>query len=171
MKLKTWLAAACLLVAPSSAFAAVYDFTSTETSALGNPTYSFALDTATAMLGSMGSTVFSNVTIDNSGVSDPGQTVTLTSPETLASSLFFLLDTDVPGPKPFATGTGSSVAFIPGRYVIADGATDGEGILTISQASVSAAPEPSAWSLMIAGVGFAGLALRRARTVAERRLA
>ncbi len=162
MRLSLYAAALlCAAVLPSSAFAAVYDFSSTETSALGSPSYSFDIDTSTG-IASGGATLFSNVTIDDSGVSSSGNTVTFASPTELGSSSFFFIDTDTPT-KDFGAGAGPAVIFNPGIYKIADGETDGEGSLVISQVGVSAAPEPSTWLLMLAGIGGIGLMLRRAK--------
>ena len=159
-----WFAtiAAAVVVLPSSAFAAVYNFSSTETSAIGNPTYTFAIDTATGVE-SGGATSFSGVTIAVNGAKSTGNTISFPSPTELGSSLFFFIDTDVPGPKSFGMGSGASVTFDPGTFSIADGFTEGEGTLTISEAAVSAAPEPSAWLLMITGVAGVGLMLRQAK--------
>ena len=162
MRLSPYSAALlCAAVLPSSAFAAVYDFSSTETSALGSPSYSFNIDTSTGVANG-GVTMFSNVTIDDSGVSSSGNIVTFASPTELGSSSFFFIDTDTPT-KDFGAGAGPAVIFNPGTYKIADGETDGEGSLVISQAGVSAAPEPSTWFLMFAGIGGIGLMLRRAK--------
>ncbi len=160
---KLWFvaAAACLVPLPGSAFAAIYDFKSTESSALGNPAFNFALDTSIAV-DTGGGTSFSGVTIDDSGVRTTGNTVSLVTSTELASSLFFFVDTDVPGPKLFSVGSGTDITFNPGTFSIADGFTDGEGTLTITNTSVSAVPEPPTWLLMIAGIGGIGLMLRQA---------
>jgi hypothetical protein len=72
------------------------------------------------------------------------------------------------------TGTGSTTAnyldtaFVNGQDdVIGFTATSA----TVAAVAVSAAPEPSTWMLMIAGVGMIGLALRRRRTSWGRALA
>jgi hypothetical protein len=55
---------------------------------------------------------------------------------------------------------GSNLTITPGHYTfVLDGSSyAGEGELT-----VSSAPEPAAWALMISGFGLAGAALRRRR--------
>ncbi len=155
-----WLlqATAALTFLPALASASIYDFKSTETSALGNPAYSFALDTSQAH-DSGGVTSFTNVTIDKNGVPDAGNTVTLVSSDEVASPLFFFIDTDVPNPKPFYSGSGTTTTFNVRTFSIADGFTDGEGSLVISAATV---PEPGTWLLMLVGLGGVGLMLRRA---------
>ena len=148
-------------VLPSCAYASVYDFSSTEKSGLGNPSYGFEIDTSTGVANG-GATTFSNVTVDDSGVSSPGNTVTFAFSTELGSSSFFFVDTDTPT-KDFGAGVGPDVTFNPGTYKIADSETDGEGNLVISQVGVSAAPEPSTWLLLLCGMGGIGLMLRRAK--------
>ena len=162
--MKTWLlaATACIALLPGSAFATIYDFQSSEMSALGSPTYSFALDTSNAAANGTG-TSFSGVTIDDSGTVTTGNTVSFPASTELSGPSFFFVDTDVPGPKSFGQGSGKDVTFNVGTFSIADGFTEGKGTLNISSDSVSAAPEPSAWLLMFAGVCGIGLALRRAK--------
>ena len=161
---KLWLiaAVASIAVVPEIAFSAVYDFSSTETSALGDPAYTFSLDTSKAVLAN-GVTSFSGVTIDDSGTTSTGNTISLVSPTTISGPSFFFIDTDVPTPKPLFSGSGTDTVFNTGSFSIADGFTEGEGVLTISEGSVSAAPEPNNWLLMFAGVGGIGLMLRRAK--------
>lgn len=162
--LKSWLMVlACLVLLPGSAFATLYNFSSTESSALGSPAFSFTLDTSTAVNTGNG-TSFPKVTINDSGVLTMGNTVSLVTPTELASPGFFFIDTDVPGPKPFSAGTGTDTVFNVGTFSIADGLTDGEGTLIISNALVSAVPEPSTWLLMITGVCGIGLMRRQAYT-------
>ena len=163
-EMRKWLlaATACLVLLPGGAFAAIYNFQSSETSALGDPTYSFALNTADTI--SNGSeTSFSGVTIDDSGTTTIGNMVSFLTPTELSGPSFFFVDTDAPGPKAFGEGLGTNTTFNPGAFSIADGFTEGEGTLDISNISSSAAPEPSTWLLMIAGVGGIGLMLRRAK--------
>ena len=154
-----WLVSAIAagIVLPGSALAKVYDFHSTETSAVGNPTFSFSLDTTQAEEIS-GVTSFSDVTIYEDGVKMLDNTISLPSSSTIASPLFFLIDTDTPVTKSFDAGSGADVTFNIGTFTIADGNTDGEGTLTIS-----AAPEPGAWALMVAGLGVVGAFLRIGR--------
>ena len=135
-------AAAGLTFLPAIACAAVYDFKSTEVSALGDPTFSFVLDTSSAVSAN-NSTSFPGVTIDESGTKVFGNTITLVSPTELASPLFFFIDTDLPGPKAFGDGSGPTIKFNVGSFTIADGFTDGEGTLSIAEAPASAAPEPA----------------------------
>ena len=166
IEMQRWLlaATACTLLLPGSAFAAIYDFQSNEMSALGNPTYSFALNTDDAVTSGTG-TSFSGVTIDDSGTVTTGNTVALLASTELSGPSFFFIDTDVPGPRPFAEVSGTDVTFNTGTFVIADVFTEGEGTLDISNAPVSATPEPSTWLLMFAGVCGIGAMLRRARDV------
>ncbi len=162
--MKKWLlvATACTALLPGCAFAAIYDFQSNEISALGDFTYSFALNTADAAVDGTG-TSFSGVTIDDSGTLMTGATVTLLAPTELSGPSFFFIDTDKPAPEPFGQGAGTNISFNPGSFTIADGFTDGEGVVDISNTSVSAAPEPTTWLLMFAGVCSIGLVLRRAK--------
>ena len=60
------------------------------------------------------------------------------------------------------TGLGRSVEFVDFDFHLAG--FDNIG-LTLADAR-SAAPEPAAWTLMIAGFGLAGAALRRRRSLA-----
>jgi len=48
--------------------------------------------------------------------------------------------------------------------------SDNGGSFTITVNGVSAAPEPSTWALMFAGLGGGGLMLRRSKKVLGRRL-
>ena len=153
----------CAVLVPTGAFAAVYDFTSNEVSAIGDPSFNFQLDTALGVKSNDGAT-FSDVTIHDDGVASTGNTVSFASPTQLGSPLFFFSDTDVPGPKAFGSGTGTDVTFNVGSYKIADGFTEGAGALTISESGVSGAPEPSTWLLLFAGIAVTGLMLRRAKT-------
>ena len=154
-----WLVSAivCAFAIPGSALATVYDFRSTEMSALGNPAFSFVLDTSKAAY-DMGVTTFTGVTITQDGVPSAGDSVFIPDTTDIGSPLFFFIDTDVPVTKAFDSGAGTGITFNAGTYSIADGAKDGEGTLTIS-----AAPEPTTWALMIAGVGMIGAALRFGR--------
>ena len=152
----------CAGWAPTGAVAAVYSFTSNEVSAIGDPSYSFQLNTASGVESSDGTT-FSDVTIDDDGETSTGNTISFSSPTQLGSPLFFFSDTDVPGPVAFGSGSGADVIFNVGSYKVADGFTEGAGTLTISGSSVSAAPEPSAWLLLFAGIAGIGLTLRRAK--------
>ena len=160
------LAGAALTLALSSqaANAAVYDITANETSAFGPETISIDLDTAGAVV-SNGQTSFLDTTVKINGVLQPSDVFTTTT-NNIGGSSFFFVDTNTPDPKAFYSGSGESTVFNTGAYIIADGATDGEGTLNISNGQVSAAPEPSTWLLMIAGVGGIGLMLRRAKKTA-----
>ena len=150
------LAATIAAALPLRAAATVYSFAETDTGGLGAEAFDFSLDTATGVLQPDGTTTtFAPVTILSSGTAVLDQTVFTQYGTAIGSPLFYLIDTD-PSMRPFSTGDGSDVAFNTGRFAIAQGGTDGEGFLTIS-----AAPEPSAWALLIAGAGLAGLALRR----------
>ena len=62
-------------------------------------------------------------------------------------------------------GSTSSPTFLTGTFTLDDYPSGTpNGVLTIApEVSVSAAPEPSTWALMIAGVGVMGAALRFAR--------
>ena len=154
-------AAACALLLPRVALADVFDFHSVEISALGSPTFDFSLDTASAVSTTSGFS-FSDVTILKDGTASTGNTVGAAYGVNLSSPSFFLVNTD-PSGTPFYLVNGSHLSFNSGTFAIADGATDGEGTLTITNSTVSAAPEPSAWILMIIGVGLAGAGLRFGR--------
>ena len=152
------LAAITAILLPNLASATVYEFHSTETSALSSsPTsFDFALDTTLASVAG-GATSFSNITISKNGVPAPGNTVQASFTTDIASPLFFLVDTSL---VPFYSGTGVNIAFNPGTFAIADGLTDGEGTLAISSPSV---PEPPAWALVSSGIALLGVALGRRR--------
>ena len=153
--LKT-VAAIVAVVMPAHAMAAVYDFQSTEISALSPlpVTFSFSINTSDAVLNSSGFTDFPNVSINDSGTVSTGNTVGASFNTDLSSSLFFLIDTST---IPFSSGAGTSILFNTGTFAIADGATDAEGQLTISSASaVPSVPEPSTLALMAAGVSMIG---------------
>ncbi|QYE37130.1 PEPxxWA-CTERM sorting domain-containing protein (plasmid) [Polymorphobacter sp. PAMC 29334] len=158
-----WIAtafAALLLVSQStSGSAAVFHFDATETSALSStPTsFTFSLNTSAAMPGVGGSTIFSNVSIYRDGALVPANTVVAQYGTNLGSPLFYFIDT---GLKRFSSGSGPDFTFDTGRFVIADGATDGEGTLEISTV-----PEPASWAMMITGIGLAGSGLRRRRSL------
>ncbi len=144
------LAAAAFLLMPKLASATVYTFADTESSALSPlpVSYSFSLDTATAVVsGSV--TNFNNVTIFENGVASSGNTVGASFATDLSSPFFFLIDTSA---QPFYAGSGTNLAFNPGSFAIADGATDGEGMLTISAVAVPAVPEPATWTLLCTGL-------------------
>ncbi len=152
--------AVLLTALPLCASAKIYDFTSSESSALGNPTFSFVLNTVDAVAAG-GGTSFPGVTIDKNGAEIPGNVITLISPFELASPFFFFVDTDVPGPKAFGEGAGPGMIFNVGSFSIADGFTDGEGTLIISEASSSAAPEPATWLMLLTGFAAIGIRLRQ----------
>ena len=159
------VAVASMTLLPSMALATVYDFHDTETSALSpSPvSFTFSLDTATAGSGG-GGTVFSNVSINENGTVFPGNSVGATFTTNLSSPLFFFVDT---GSEPFYSGSGTSITFNVGTFSIANGATDGEGKLSISAASAAPVPEPATWTLLFAGVALAA-ALRFARQLSSR---
>ena len=147
--IRTTIAAMAASALPAPALATVYDFQSTETSALSPSPVSFAfsLNTSEAVF-SAGATNFNNVSIDENGASIPGNTVGIPFDTNISSPLFFLVDTAT---TPFSSGTGPAITFNTGTFAIADGATDGEGHLTISSI-----PEPSTVSLMAAGLSMIG---------------
>lgn len=152
-----WLAT----LIPGHAFASVYNFQSTETSALSSSptTFNFSLDTSGAIFGA-GTTSFSDVAITENGTQSLNNTVSVPFDTNISSPLFFFVDTD-PTTLAFSSGTGSGITFNTGTFAIADGFTEGEGTLTVSNVStVSAVPEPSTWSLMLVGVGLAGVMVR-----------
>ena len=147
------VALASMTLLPCMARATVYDFHDTETSALSPlpVTFTFSLDTATAGSGG-GATSFSNVSINENGTVFTGNTVGATFTTNLSSPLFFLIDTSS---EAFYSGSGTSIVFDVGAFYIADGATDGEGTLTISARPASAVPEPATWTLLFVGVALA----------------
>lgn len=149
------IAAASIALLPCMARAAVYDFHDTETSALSpSPvSFTFSLDAATAV-SSGGGTSFNDVSINENGVAFPGNSVGATYTTNLSSPLFYFIDTSA---EPFYSGSGTSIDFNVGTFSIADGATDGEGTLTITAASGSPVPEPATWSLLLTGVVLAAL--------------
>ena len=142
-------ATALMTLLPKMALGTTFSFNATETSALSPVpvNFTFALDTAAAE-NSAGGTVFDNIAIDENGTLIAGNSVGASSTTYLSSPLFFFVDTDS---KPFYSGTGSSLLFNVGMFAIADGATDGEGTLAISEVSASAVPEPAPWMLLFAG--------------------
>jgi hypothetical protein len=150
------IAAALLTLLPTVASATVYTFHDTESSALSpSPViYTFSLDTTVAV-GSAGGATFNNVVIDENGAPSSGNSIGATFGTYLGSPLFFLIDTSL---EPFYSGSGTGINFNAGTFSIADGATDGEGILTISANAVSPAPEPASWTLMLTGGALAAAA-------------
>lgn len=158
------VATALMTLLPKLAVATTYNFNATETSGLSpSPVnFTFALDTATATSGANGTT-FSNVTIDENGTPIPGNSVGASFTTYLSSPLFFLIDTDT---TPFYSGTGSGIAFNVGTFAIADGATDGEGTLSITTAS--AVPEPATWGLLLAGALLLPVVLRSSPAARKR---
>lgn len=143
------------------ALASVYNFQATETSALSPSAtmFNFSLDTSVATLVA-GTTNFGGVAISKNGTTVPNNTVGIPFNTNISSPLFFFVDTD-PTMHSFSSGTGSGIVFNTGTFAIADGATDGEGTLTISAIpTASPVPEPSTWSLMIIGIGVAGALAR-----------
>ncbi len=146
------------------ALASVYNFQATETSALSpsTTTFDFSLDTSGATFAA-GTTTFNGVAISENGTTFPNNIVGTSFNTNLSSPLFFFVDTD-PTMLSFSSGTGSGIVFNTGTFAIADGATDGEGTLTISASpTASPVPEPSTWSLMIVGIGMAGALVRSSR--------
>ena len=141
------------------AAAAIYTFDATETSALSpSPVaFNFSVDTASAFVNGV-ATSFNDVTISKNGVPSMGNTVNATYTTSLASPLFYLIDTDT---RPFYSGIGAAIRFHQGSFAVADGATDGEGTLTIS--GTSAVPEPAAWGFMIIGIATVGVRVRNTR--------
>ncbi len=145
-----------LALSPKTAFATVYTFQDTESSALSvTPvSFSFSLDTATATTTTTvngSSTIFSNVVITDNGTSSSGNSAAASFTTDLASPLFFWVDTSL---MPFYSGSGTGIVFNTGTFAIADGATDGEGTLIISSGSagpVSVTPEPAPWLLLLTG--------------------
>ena len=139
-----------------------YDFHAVETSALSpSPvTFMFSLDTATAYVGPSGSTNFNNVSITENGTEIPGNTIGAQYGTDLGGPLFFLIDTSS---QPFYTGSGTGITFNASTFRIADGATDGEGTLTISTSMSSPIPEPATWSLLLTGCSAAASVRRISR--------
>ena len=150
---------ALLNAAPT--LADTYDLDFSETSAFGPATYQAVVDTADAVDTSSGTT-FREAEISRGGAVLPASALSVLYGTNIASNYFFLIDTDTPT-RDFYTGSGTDVRFNVGSYSIADGATDGEGRLTISDTSISAAPEPGTWGLMLAGVALLGATLRFGR--------
>ena len=160
------VATALMTLLPKLAHGTTFNFNATETSALSPVpvNFTFALDTAAAERGA-GGTVFDNVTIGENGTLVPGNSVGASFGTYLSSPLFFLIDTDS---SPFYTGAGSGLVFNVGTFKIADGATDGEGTLSISEASASAVPEPATWVLLFGGGLLAPVMLRSSGATRKR---
>ena len=158
---RTILAAASVTLSPYVASATVFNFHDTETSALSlSPvSFSFSLDTATATPNGA-STTFNGVLIDENGTLTPRNSVGASYTTNLSSPLFFLVDTSS---LPFYSGSGTGIRFNTGTFAIADGATDGEGILTISANTTSPVPEPATWDLLLTGGAIAAAAGRFSR--------
>ena len=156
-------ATAALILAGASraANAAAYDITAHETSAFGPEVVSIQLDTSDAVA-SGGQTTFSEATVEINGAFQAGGVFT-TNTNNIGGDGFYFIDTDTPNTKEFYTGSVTGTVFNSGTYTVADGATDGAGTLNIIGGPVSAAPEPSTWLLMIAGIGGIGLMLLRAK--------
>ena len=152
-------AAAFMMLLPKVASATTYTFHDTESSALSSSpvSFDFSLDTTTATAVADGGASFSDITIEENGTPISGNTVAATFTTNLSSSLFFLIDT---GSEPFYSGAGTGITFHPGTFVIADGFTDGEGTLTVSDASLSPVPEPATWTLLLAGIAAGAVFLR-----------
>ena len=165
MRLGMIVAAGAITLLPRIASATVYNFQSTESSALSSSTsFSFSLNTAAAVINANG-TGFNNITITKNGTSISGNSVEATFTTSLGSGrLFFFTDTNTPT-LPFYSGSGTDISFDSGTFEIADGLTDGEGTLTIAAVPISAVPEPATWAVLFAGVftAGAGLQLSRAR--------
>ena len=156
-------ALSCSALLPCSALADTYDFSFTELSALaaGPVQYDFKLDTDLASATPTGAD-FTGVVISKNDMDQPAGDISLQNLTNIASSEFFLVDTDTPT-QDFYSGTGKGIQFNTGTFSIADGFTDGEGKLTIADTAVSAAPEPGAWALMFVGVVMLGAMLRFGR--------
>ena len=61
---------------------------------------------------------------------------------------------------PFYSGSGTALVAVPGEVV----PTSADNTVTVSAvSSVSAAPEPSTWLLLFAGIGGIGLMMRKAK--------
>lgn len=150
-----------------AAQAEVYHFNLFQPQSTDLPSYSFAIDTDVAPTG------FNDVSFEYSGVAVTGHTPS--GPSAFSGDFTFYdgspgvgggLDADLPssatsfvGPVLF-TGSTDAPKFLTGTFQFGD---DGADTLTIS-----AAPEPGAWALMILGLGGVGAALRgRRRTVAS----
>ena len=149
------LAAALMTLLSGVASATVYTFQSTDTSALSpNPvSFSFSLDTATAVSSGNGAT-FNNVSIIRNGVSSSGNSITAAFGTEIESPLFALIDTSSLM-EPFYSGAGSGIVFNLATFAIAEGFTDGEGTLTIASNAVSPVPEPATWTLLLTGGAIA----------------
>ena len=147
---KLAIAIAAMTLTPRLASATTYNFQATETSALSpSPvSFTFSLDTSTAYLSRTDSTTFPNVAIEENTATFPGNTVDDEFGTDLSSPLFFLIDTSS---TPFTSGSGTAISFNIGSFAIADGATDGEGTLQISNTPAVPTPEPSTWILLLTG--------------------
>ena len=158
---ETVLLAAAMTLLPRVAAATVFNFYDTETSAL-SPTpqsFMFSLDTATAV-GDASGTTFNNVSITDNGATISGNTIGASFTTYLSSPLFFLIDT---GLQPFYSGVGTGITFNVGSFPVADGATDGEGTLTISAGTAPPVPEPATWTLLLTGCSTLAAAGRFSR--------
>ena len=198
-RLTAVLAAASALIAVQ-AHAASYDFSFSDTTlltlgtssavaapdAVASPVYTFTLDTSTATANrTVGSAIFSNVNIYNSGTLLGTDTIQFsTNVGGVAAQTSGLSDTSAPAagsrvlnatgayafefdPAVFATGGGNTITFTPGAYAGEDTVHGSvNATILVSPSAVSAAPEPGAWALMLGGVGAMGLMLRRRRSAA-----
>ncbi len=156
--LKAVVLTGLMMVLPRLAAATTYNFSASEVSALSpSPvSFAFALDTATAAVRANGAT-FSDITIMENGTPVTANSVGAQYGTDLSSPLFFWIDTSL---TPFYSVAGADLVFNTGTFAIADGATDGEGTLVISQAGNSAVPEPATWGLLFAG-SLLGMGLMR----------
>ncbi len=152
------IAALLTTLLPKVASATVYTFHDTETSALSpSPvTFTFSLDTASAVVAAGGAT-FQNVSINENGTLFPGDSIGASFTTDLSSPLFFWIDT---GLTAFYAGSGTGIVFNVGTFPIADGLTDGEGTLIVSAGTASPVPEPASWTLLLAGCSTAVAARR-----------
>ena len=160
--------AASMTLLPKTASATAYNFSATEMSALSpSPvSFTFSLDTTTANL-TGNSTAFNNVSIRENGTLFSGNSVAASFATDLSSPLFFFVDTSL---ENFYSGSGTNITFNTGTFAIADGATDGEGTLTISSVPVSPVPEPTTWTLLFTGLAMIFAALRFKRSSEAGRL-
>ena len=154
-----------MMALPVAASATVYTFQDMETSALSPlpVSFSFSLDTALAEVTNGNDATFSNVAITQNGTTVAGNTVGASFGTNLSSPLFFLIDTST---TPFYSGLGTGIVFNTGSFAIADGATDGEGTLTISSDAVAPTPEPATWALLLTGCALTVVAGSRTRRFA-----
>ena len=108
-------ALSCSALLPCSALADTYDFSFTELSALaaGPVQYDFKLDTDLASATPTGAD-FTGVVISKNNMDQPAGEILLQNLTNIASSEFFLVDTDTPT-QDFYSGTGKGIQFNTGR--------------------------------------------------------